>query len=85
MKPLCDNVLIKRDPLPENKVGSIYLPDDNPIVKYPSTGYVADVGLECKYDLKDKRVMFGDNAYQYLDKEKDLILVREKDILFTYD
>jgi len=84
MKPLFNRVLIKRDPLPKKKIGSIYLPDENSEIKYPSTGLVISVGDVTLVEIGD-RVIFGQNAYQYFDKEKDLILVNEEDILAVLD
>ena len=81
MQPLNKRVLIKRDPLPEKKIGSIYLPDENSEIKYPNTGSVVVTATEVTKVSAGQRVLFGQNSYQYFDKERDFILVNEEDIL----
>jgi co-chaperonin GroES (HSP10) len=83
--PLNKRVIIKRDPLAEKKIGSIYLPDENSLTKYPSTGKILKVSKGVSSVSSGDRVLFGDGAYQYFDKEKDLILVNEDDILAVID
>jgi co-chaperonin GroES (HSP10) len=81
MRPLNKRILIKRDPLPEKKVGSIFLPDENSQTQYPSTGIILKVAKGVETVEPGDRVIFGNGAYQYFDKEKDFILVNEDDIL----
>ena len=81
MRPLNRRVLIKRDPLPEKKVGSIFLPDENSQTQYPSTGTILKVAKGVSLVEPGDREIFGAGAYQYFDKEKDMILVNEEDIL----
>jgi co-chaperonin GroES (HSP10) len=71
MQPTNKRVLIKRDKLPEKKVGSIYLPDENSIIKYPSTGYVVVTAMGVTMVEAGDRVLFGENSYQYFDKERN--------------
>ena len=85
MKILNDNILIKRDPLPENKVGSIFLPEAyaGRQHKVRDRGEIVVIGPKVKYKelKKGDRVVFGRFSYQYFDKEQDLILVKECDLL----
>lgn len=86
MKILRDSVLIKRDPLPEKKIGLIYLPDAyaGREQKVRDRGEIVAIGNKLKHheDLKvGLRVIFGRFSYQDFDRSKDLILVKECDIL----
>lgn len=85
LKVLNDNVLIKRDPLPESKVGSIYLPDRYAGIhhKVQDRGKILAVGDKVKNkDIKvGIRVIFGRFSYQDFERGKDTILVRECDCL----
>jgi chaperonin GroES len=83
VKPLNDNVLIKRDPLPKSKVGSIYLPESyaGAIHKVRDRGSIVAIGDKVTQVKIGDRVIFGRFAYQDFDKGEELILVRESDIL----
>jgi len=85
LKILNDNVLIKRDPLPENKVGSIYLPNRYAGIhhKVQDRGEILAVGPKVKdKDIKvGSRIIFGRFSYQDFERGKDMILVRECDCL----
>ena len=86
IKILGDSILIKRDPLPEKKIGLIYLPDAyaGREQKVRDRGEIVLVGDKIKH-IKDltvgKRVIFGRFSYQDFNKDENLILVKECDIL----
>lgn len=65
LKPLNDNVLIKRDPLPENKVGNILIPDAyaGRIHKVRDRGKVIAIGEKVKLVKVGERVIFGRFSY----------------------
>jgi co-chaperonin GroES (HSP10) len=83
LKPLNDNILIKRDPLPKSKVGSIYLPESyaGAIHKVRDRGSIVAIGDKVTQVKIGNRVIFGRFAYQDFDKSEELIIVRECDIL----
>jgi len=85
MKILNDNVLIKRDPLPENKVGLIHLPERfaGSHYKVQDRGEILAVGPKVKdEDIKvGRRVIFGRFSYQDFEREENTILVKECDCL----
>ena len=85
MRPLFDRVLVKRDPLPEKKVGSIFLPDDNSIVKVSPWGTVIEVGTQCTTVKKGDRILFHQFATFDFDKSENLVIVKEDDILGRED
>ena len=83
LTPLNDNVLIKRDPLPPNKIGRIYLPETyaGAIHKVSDRGEVIATGEKVKLVKIGQRVIFGRFSYQDFDREKNLIIVKECDLL----
>ncbi len=85
LRPLFDRVLIKRDPLPEKKVGSIYLPDDNSVIKVSGWGKVIKIGHKCNTVKEGDRIYFAQFATYPTGIEEDLVLIKEDDILGIED
>ena len=85
MRPIYDRVLIKRDPTPEKKVGSIYLPDENSITKVSPWGKVIAVGESCKQVKRGDRVLFHQFSTIDYDKPNNLVLIKEDDIIGIED
>lgn len=78
MKPLGDRVIVRRSEA-ENKIGTLFVPDD--AKEKPLEGVVVAVGVKSELKPKD-RVQFGKySGVETKIKGEELLILREDEIL----